>query len=111
MATRAAKATMDGEARKRMVAALDTLRERFGIEMPADRPLVRDPEYAAIAEREDMATILEQLVKATEPAAEKKPERVDAAGDETPPEAPEKPQESSPEPEQPKPSGRATAAV
>lgn len=115
MATRAAKATMDAEARKRMVAALDTLRERFDLEMPPERSLVRDPEYAAITEREDMATILEQLVKATDPKKdEPEPQPFAAApGDyrpvqerswafSVPAEAPEKPEEPTPAPEQPK---------
>lgn len=80
MATRAAKATMDAIARKRMVAALGTLRDRFGLEMPAERPLVRDSEYAAITEREDMASILEGLVNATAPKPEPRTEPQPFAG-------------------------------
>lgn len=78
MATVAAKALMDQAATNRMEAAIAVLVERFGIERPAPRGVIRDRQLAEIAGREDMATLLERVVMASEhepaPVEEVKPE-------------------------------------
>lgn len=65
MATIGAKAEMDKAATARLDKAVATLSKRFGIERPEHRRVPQDAHLEAIYGREDMATLLEGLVKAT----------------------------------------------
>lgn len=69
MATRAAKAGRDAEIQQRIARAVETLSAVFEVEPAPAFPFVRDPEYRAIDEREQMAMTLERIVEATEKEA------------------------------------------
>ncbi len=68
MASMHAKAQMDGDARKSIDQSVATLIDRFGIEPLAPRRTERDGDLERIYQAQDFATLLERLVKATEPA-------------------------------------------
>lgn len=65
MASIGAKAEMDKVATNRLDAAIDTLSLRFGLVRPEPRNAAGDGHLKAIYDREDMATLLEQLIEET----------------------------------------------
>lgn len=68
MASMHAKAQMDSDARKSIDQSVATLIDRFGIEPLAPRRTERDGDLERIYQAQDFATLLDRLVKATEPA-------------------------------------------
>jgi hypothetical protein len=71
VATRAAMAAREAEVQKRLEAAVTTLALRFNVEPAPPFAPVRDAQYRAIDEREQLVLTLEALVDASEQPPER----------------------------------------